>query len=129
MRRSLAAATVLLVAILAFATSGVAAPAGSSCSVSPNPATVGSIVAVSATNLPTIAPDYLIVHKPDGGSFIYHDPNAGSYPGVLIDADGNATSYPVVDQAGTWTFEYSGMVKDHGKYAYTSVATCSVQVN
>jgi hypothetical protein len=82
---------------------------------------VGSVVTVSASGLPTLAPNYLIVTKPDGSRVF-----AGDFP-LQPDLDGNTASRVLVDQAGTWTFEYSGMVKSRGHYVYATVATCTDQ--
>lgn len=113
-----------VVAVVLVSVASAAAPgSNAACSASPNPAALDSVVTISATGLPTIAPDYLIVTKPDGTRFF-----GGDYP-LLVDQDGNATSNLRVDQAGTWTFDYSGMIKQRGKYFYTTVATCTDEVN
>lgn len=123
-------ATAVLVAIsaLVLATSSSALSPGShaSCSAAPAQAATGTTVVVSVTELPTFAPDYLIVSRPDGSSY-FSGPFSGFGNAVAVDADGNSSSTVTLSEAGTWTFVYSGMLKDHGKYAYGTAATCTAE--
>lgn len=111
---------------LILAVPGHAAAPGSSaaCSVSPSPAAVGATVVVTAAGVPLIAPTYLIVTRSDGTSF-YGDTDGGFGNSTYVAPDGSSTSPIVLDQAGSWTFTYSSMVKDRGKYRYEAVAVCA----
>jgi hypothetical protein len=88
------------------------------CTVTPSPATVDSSVALGATGLPTVDPVWLTVQPPSGSgsvSEVYVDQSTGTWSGSEF-----------VNQAGTWTYTFSGLLWNR---KYGTVASCSVNVN
>jgi hypothetical protein len=87
------------------------------CTINPSPAAVGQMYAVSATELPTTAPVWLITGRPDGSSTVSQ---------VYVDSDGSWTGPRSSDQAGAWTYTFSGLMANK---KYAAVSTCSVEVS
>jgi len=88
-----------------------------SCSISPNPASVGQWYTLSTVNLPTIDPVWLLIHEPN---------RVGTSTEVYPAADGSLMLPESAPFAGIWTYEFSGLQTNK---KYGSVASCSVQVN
>jgi hypothetical protein len=87
------------------------------CSISPSPATTDSVLTLSATDLPSVGPVWLIVQPPSGGptvSEVYVDQSSGTWSGTEF-----------VHEVGTWTYSFSGMLTN---YKYGTVSSCSVEV-
>lgn len=87
------------------------------CTVNPSPAAVGQIYTVSASELPTTDPVWLITDAPDG---------SGTVAAVYVNSDGSWTGTRSSNQAGTWTYTFSGLMTNK---KYGAVATCSVEVS
>lgn len=94
-------------------------PAPGTCAISPNPVAVGRAYTIAAVGLPVVSPDYLIVGRPDGTSVYYPQ-----YP-LAVDPDGSWSGIDSAGMAGTWTYTFSGQLKDH---KYGAAASCSVAV-
>jgi len=88
-----------------------------SCRISPNPAAVGQPYNLSAIGLPTTDPVWLIVQPPSGYSTV-----AQAY----VSSDGSWSGTEFGNQAGTWTYTFSGLMTNN---KYGTVASCSVQAN
>lgn len=113
---------VLAALIAALSANAANTPLGA-CTVTPNPSAVDVPVTVNATGISTLAPVYVIVTRPDGSSFF-----AGN-PSTPVNPDGTASFGINLNQAGTWAFVWSAMVKEHGKYFYTADASCTASVS
>jgi hypothetical protein len=87
------------------------------CTTTPSTATVDSSVTLSATGLPTVDPVWLIVQPPSG---------VGSVSEAIVDqSTGTWSGSEFVNQAGTWTFTFSGLLWNN---KYGAVASCSLLV-
>ena len=87
------------------------------CTVNPNPAAVGQAYTVSASGLPTTDPVWLISQAPNGSSTVSE---------VYVSSDGSWSGARVADQAGTWTYTFSGLMANN---KYGAVSTCTEQVS
>lgn len=87
------------------------------CSANPNPVAVGQSFTLSASQLPTVDPVWLIVQPPTGTSTVSE---------ISVGLDGTWSGTPVANEAGTWTYTFSGLMKNK---KYGTVATCTEQVN
>ena len=88
-----------------------------SCTVAPNPATLGQSVVVSASGLPTADSVWLLTYPPSG------DPTVSQ---VYVNADGSWSVTSYVNQSGRWTYVFSGLLSSN---KYGTVASCTEQVN
>jgi hypothetical protein len=122
-RRAPAIALVVsAVAVLALAGTGLAGHGplpnhDPACTANPSPATVGQAFTLSATSLPTTDPVWLIVQTPSGNSTVSE---------VYVGADGTWSGSEVANQAGTWTYSFSGLMNNN---KYGTVELCTVQAN
>jgi len=102
------------------ATAGQAAPHGQkgdpSCAITPSSAVVGQIYLVGAGGLPTATAINLWVTDPSGAT-------TGSPLGSTPDGTFNLNESS--GSPGTWTYAFSGPVKNH----MDVYATCSVSVS
>jgi hypothetical protein len=87
------------------------------CSANPNPVAVGQSFTLSASGLPTVDPVWLIIQPPTGSSTVSE---------ISVSPDGTWSGAPVAEEAGTWTYTFSGLMKNK---KYGTVATCTEQVN
>jgi hypothetical protein len=112
------AATATVAAVLLVAPAVAAKRhADPSCSASPYPVAVGQSFTISASGLPTVDPVWLIVQPPSGDSTVSE---------VYVNPDGTWSGSEVANQAGTWTYTYSGLMQNR---KYGAVATCTEQAN
>ena len=88
-----------------------------SCTVAPNPATLGQSVVVSASGLPTADSVWSLTYPPSG------DPTVSQ---VYVNADGSWSGTSYVNQSGRWTYVFSGLLLSN---KYGTVASCTEQVN
>jgi hypothetical protein len=88
-----------------------------SCSVNPNPASVGQSYVVSASGLPIGTAINLWVTDPSGNA-------VGSALGSTADGTANLTESS--SSAGTWTYTFSGPSKNNPA-AMAVYASCSVE--
>jgi hypothetical protein len=121
-RRSWGAAAAVFAALLVFAGVGYAGHGplpnhDPPCTSSANPAVVGQAFTLSATELPTTDPVWLIVQTPSGSSTVSL---------VYVNADGSWSGNQVANQAGTWTYSFSGLMNNN---KYGTVESCTVQAN
>lgn len=121
-RRSWGAAATVFAALLVFAGVGYAGHGplpnhDPACTSSANPAVVGQAFTLSATELPTTDPVWLIVTTPSG---------SGSVSEVYVNADGSWSGSEVANQPGAWTYSFSGLMNNR---KYGTVESCTVQVN
>lgn len=121
-RRSWGAAATVFAALLVFAGVSYAGHGplpnhDPPCTTSASPAVVGQAFTLSATGLPTTDPVYVIVQPPSGNSTVSP---------VYVGSDGNWSGVEVANQAGTWTFTFSGLMNNN---RYGAVSTCTVQAN
>jgi hypothetical protein len=120
--RAAAVAAFTAVAVLAFAGTSLAGHGplpnhDPACTANPSPAAVGQAFTLSATSLPTTDPVWLIVQAPSGNSTVSE---------VYVGADGTWSGGEVANQAGTWTYSFSGLMNNN---KYGTVESCTVQAN
>jgi hypothetical protein len=87
--------------------------ADASCSISPNPATVGETYVLSATGLPALSPINLFVTDPQGN--VTGSPLGDTPDGTYAMNESSAL-------AGTTTYQFTGLVRNNTQI----YATCSV---
>ena len=91
------------------------------CTVTPDPAPVGSTVTVTASGMPTDQESNLAVTKPDGTVTVLPLGTVGSYTNTFT-----------VSEAGAWQFKFTGPVKAPSPTRPLGnakvLAQCSVQV-
>jgi hypothetical protein len=88
-----------------------------SCSINPNPATLNQSYTISATNLPTVDPVWLIANSPTGDSTVSP---------VAVNPDGTASVTTSSAVAGTWTYDFSGLQTNN---KYGTVASCAMSMS
>jgi hypothetical protein len=121
-RRSWGSVLVVLGALFVFAGAGYAGHGplpnhDPACTSSANPAVVGQSFTLSATALPTTDPVWLIVQTPSGNSTVSQ---------VYVNADGSWSGSEVANQAGAWTYTFSGLMNNN---KYGAVEACTVQAS
>jgi hypothetical protein len=119
-RRSATMVVVGLIAALAstaYAAHGPLPNHDPPCTASLDSVAVGQVFTLSATELPTTDPVWLIVQPPSGN---------GTVSPVYVNADGTWSGSQVATQSGTWTYLFSGLMNNK---KYGTVEACSVQAS